>query len=132
MTGCSLRYLVVLIVAVGALSWLIRALPFLLFGRSGEPPKLVVYIGRVLSPAAIAMLVIYCYAGYVRDRPPAERAGERRREHAVARIARRGERHKNVARLGQAQQLLRESLVPAHVVRERGEDAALRHERDGR
>ena len=75
MTGCSLRYLVVLIVAVGALSWLIRALPFLLFGRSGEPPKLVVYIGRVLSPAAIAMLVVYCYAGYVRDRPPAEHLG---------------------------------------------------------
>ena len=75
MTGCSLRYLVVLIVAVGALSWLIRALPFLLFGRSGEPPKLVVYIGRVLSPAAIAMLVVYCYAGYVRDRPPVEHLG---------------------------------------------------------
>ena len=75
MTGCSLRYLVVLVLAVGALSWLIRALPFLLFGRSGEPPKLVVYIGRVLSPAAIAMLVVYCYAGYVRDRPPVEHLG---------------------------------------------------------
>ena len=65
-------YLVLVIVSVGVLSWLIRALPFLLFGRSGQPPKVVSYVGRVLSPAAIAMLVIYCFAGYVRDRPPAE------------------------------------------------------------
>ena len=65
-------YMVLVILSVGALSWLIRALPFLLFGRGGEPPKVVSYIGRVLSPAAIAMLVVYCFAGYVRDRPPAE------------------------------------------------------------
>lgn len=65
-------YVVTLILSVGALSWLIRALPFLLFGRGGEPPKVVSYIGRVLSPAAIAMLAVYCFAGYVRDRPPAE------------------------------------------------------------
>ena len=65
-------YMVAVVVFVGVLSWLIRALPFLLFGRGGEPPKVVSYIGRVLSPAAIAMLAVYCFAGYVRDRPPAE------------------------------------------------------------
>ena len=69
------EYAIMVILSVGALSWLIRALPFLLFGRSGRPPKVVTYIGRVLSPAAIAMLVVYCYAGYVRDRPPAEHLG---------------------------------------------------------
>lgn len=63
---------VVLIVAVGLLSWLIRALPFLLFGRGGKPPETVAYIGRVLSPAAIAMLAVYCYAGYACERPPTE------------------------------------------------------------
>lgn len=68
MTG----YLIAVVLSVAALSWLIRALPFLLFGRSGEPPKVVAYVGRVLSPAAIAMLAVYCFAGYVRDRPPAE------------------------------------------------------------
>ena len=65
-------YIVAVILSVGVLSWFIRALPFLLFGRGGEPPKVVSYIGRVLSPAAIAMLVVYCFAGYVRDRPPAD------------------------------------------------------------
>ena len=68
-------YVMIVIAAVGALSWLIRALPFLLFGRQGEPPKTIAYVGRVLSPAAIAMLVVYCYAGYVRDRPPMEHLG---------------------------------------------------------
>ena len=68
----KILYMVSVIISVGALSWLIRALPFLLFGRGGEPPKVVSYVGRVLSPAAIAMLVVYCFAGYVRDRPPAE------------------------------------------------------------
>lgn len=75
MTDGKTIYMVTVVVAVGVLSWLIRALPFLLFGRSGEPPKIVAYIGRVLSPAAIAMLVVYCYAGYVRDRPPTEHLG---------------------------------------------------------
>ena len=75
MTGDRTLYALIVIAAVGALSWLIRALPFLLFGRSGEPPKAVAYIGRVLSPAAIAMLVVYCYAGYVRDRPPLAHLG---------------------------------------------------------
>ena len=68
-------YVVSVILAVGALSWLIRALPFLLFGRGGEPPKVVTYVGKVLSPSAIAMLAVYCYAGYVRDRPPLEHLG---------------------------------------------------------
>lgn len=56
-------YALTVLLAVGAISYLLRALPFLLFGTRGEPPKLVRYIGRVLSPAAIAMLVVYCYAG---------------------------------------------------------------------
>ena len=68
----KLTYIATVVLSVGVLSWFIRALPFLLFGRGGEPPKVVSYIGRVLSPAAIAMLVVYCFAGYVRDRPPTE------------------------------------------------------------
>ena len=68
----KILYMTSVILSVGALSWLIRALPFLLFGRGGEPPKVVSYVGRVLSPAAIAMLVVYCFAGYAGERPPAD------------------------------------------------------------
>ena len=63
-------HLAVICVCVGVLSWCLRALPFLLFGRKGEPPAIVAYVGRVLSPAAIAMLVVYCFAGYAHNTPP--------------------------------------------------------------
>jgi branched-subunit amino acid transport protein AzlD len=59
------HYALVVLLAVGALSYLLRALPFLLFGGRQEPPQVVKYVGRVLSPAAIAMLVVYCYAGEI-------------------------------------------------------------------
>ena len=63
-------YALTVLVSVGALSYLLRAMPFLLFGTRGEPPAIVKYIGRVLSPAAIAMLVVYCYAGEVAKLTP--------------------------------------------------------------
>ena len=51
-------------VAVMALvTFLTRALPFLLFDRGDHPPKLVLYLGRVLPPAIIAMLIVYCLKG---------------------------------------------------------------------
>ena len=56
-------YALTVLFAVGVLSYLLRALPFLLFGGRKEPPAVVKYVGRVLAPAAISMLVVYCYAG---------------------------------------------------------------------
>ena len=51
---------------------LLRSTPFLLF-RSGRPlPPVVAYVSRMLSPAIIAMLVVYCFGCYARDRVPAE------------------------------------------------------------
>lgn len=51
-------------IAVMALvTFLTRALPFLLFDHGGQPPKLVLYLGRVLPPAIIATLIIYCVRG---------------------------------------------------------------------
>lgn len=37
-----------------------RLVPFLLFGRKREVPKIVVYLGNVLPPAIIATLIVYC------------------------------------------------------------------------
>ena len=46
------------IAVMAAVTFLTRALPFLLFDRGGHPPKLVLYLGRVLPPAVIAMLIV--------------------------------------------------------------------------
>ena len=48
------------IAVMAAVTFLTRALPFLLFDRGRHPPKLVLYLGRVLPPAVIAMLIVYC------------------------------------------------------------------------
>ena len=48
-------------IAVMALvTFLPRALPFLLFGRGGNPPRIILYLGQYLPPAVIAMLIVYC------------------------------------------------------------------------
>ena len=51
------------IAVMAAVTFLTRALPFLLFDRGDSPPKLVLYLGRVLPPAIIAMLIVYCLKG---------------------------------------------------------------------
>ncbi|MGM9618652.1 MAG: branched-chain amino acid transporter permease [Oscillospiraceae bacterium] len=48
------------IAVMAVMTFLTRYLPFLLFDRKGDPPKIVLYLGRVLPPAIIMMLIIYC------------------------------------------------------------------------
>ena len=51
------------IAVMAGVTFLTRALPFLLFDRGDHPPRLVLYLGRVLPPAIIAMLIVYCLKG---------------------------------------------------------------------
>lgn len=51
------------IAVMAVVTFLTRALPFFLFDRGDHPPKIVLYLGRVLPPAIIAMLIIYCLKG---------------------------------------------------------------------
>ena len=51
------------IAVMSAVTFLTRALPFLLFDRGDHPPRLVLYLGQVLPPAVIAMLIVYCLKG---------------------------------------------------------------------
>ena len=48
----------VLIAVMAAVTILLRFLPFLVFRK--ETPPYIAYLGRVLPPAIIGMLVIYC------------------------------------------------------------------------
>ncbi len=48
----------VLIAVMSAVTVLLRALPFLVFRK--KVPAFVLYLGRVLPPAIMTVLVIYC------------------------------------------------------------------------
>ena len=39
----------------------LRAFPFIAFGGKKKPPRLILYIGAVISPAIIAALIVYCF-----------------------------------------------------------------------
>ena len=49
-----------LILAMAAATILLRFLPFLIFRDGSRKPAVITYLGHVLPPAAIGMLVIYC------------------------------------------------------------------------
>ena len=51
------------IAVMAAVTFLTRALPFLLFDHGDHPPRIVLYLGQVLPPAIIAMLIVYCLKG---------------------------------------------------------------------
>ncbi len=55
-TGKSL----LIIAVVSVVTFLTRVIPFLLFPKGKEIPPLIKYLGAVLPPAVIGMLVIYC------------------------------------------------------------------------
>ena len=52
------------IIAVAAIvTFIIRAIPFVAFGGKREVPVTVTYLGKVLPPAIMVILVIYCIKG---------------------------------------------------------------------
>ncbi len=50
-----------IILVVSLTTFFTRVIPFLLFPKGKEIPSLVKYLGKVLPPAVIGMLIIYCF-----------------------------------------------------------------------
>ena len=55
-------YTALIILVAAAVTFGTRLLAFAIFGgrKGGEPPKWVTYLGQVLPPAVIALLIVYC------------------------------------------------------------------------
>ena len=51
-------FLIILLVALTTFAT--RVAPFLIFPKGKEIPKTIQYLGKVLTPAIIGMLVVYC------------------------------------------------------------------------
>ena len=52
-----------IILAVSLGTQMTRWLPFWLFPEDREPPAVVTYLGKVLPPATMGLLVVYCLKG---------------------------------------------------------------------
>lgn len=61
------QYLILLLLVTGVTNYFLRAFPFLLFGSAQKPPPAVTELGTLISPAAIAMLVVYCYCSCFKE-----------------------------------------------------------------
>lgn len=60
--------LIILLVAVSTFAT--RLVPFLFFPKGKEIPRTVQYLGKVLTPAVIGMLVVYCLKSTTITAPP--------------------------------------------------------------
>lgn len=49
-----------IILAVAITTFATRVAPFLVFPKGKEIPPIIQYLGKVLTPAVIGMLVVYC------------------------------------------------------------------------
>lgn len=49
-----------IIIVMAAVTFLTRSLPFLVFSKHKKTPDYIIYIGKVLPPAVIGMLIVYC------------------------------------------------------------------------
>lgn len=59
-----------IIIVVAAATFSTRVVPFLFFPKGREIPGVVQYLGRVLTPAIIGMLVVYCLRNVSLAAPP--------------------------------------------------------------
>lgn len=53
-------YSAAILIVVAAVTGLVRAIPYLLFGGKKELPGLVCYLGTVLPASIMIILVVYC------------------------------------------------------------------------
>ena len=61
MPSANTTYLLLATLVMFAVTYALRGTVFAVFGGSRTPPKLILYIGRVIGPAVIASLVVYCF-----------------------------------------------------------------------
>ena len=54
------KYIIAVILIMAIVTALLRFLPFLLFDRGEKLPRWVSYLGKVLPPAVMSMLLVYC------------------------------------------------------------------------
>ena len=56
----SVWHAIAIFAVTAVMTWVTRAVPFVIFGKRKEIPKFITYLGKALPGAIMATLVIYC------------------------------------------------------------------------
>ena len=59
----SAGYSLAIILVMAAMTFLTRAFPFLFFSKGRQVPQVIAYLGNVLPPAVMGMLIVYSLRG---------------------------------------------------------------------
>lgn len=54
------KYIIAVIAVMAIVTILLRFMPFIIFDRGEKLPKWISYLGKVLPPAVMSMLLVYC------------------------------------------------------------------------
>ena len=54
------KYIIMVIAVMSIVTMLLRFLPFMIFDHGEQLPKWISYLGKVLPPAIMSMLLVYC------------------------------------------------------------------------
>ncbi|MDD6021783.1 MAG: branched-chain amino acid transporter permease [Acutalibacteraceae bacterium] len=54
------KYIIMVIAVMAIVTILLRFLPFIIFDHGEQLPKWISYLGKVLPPAIMSMLLVYC------------------------------------------------------------------------
>lgn len=60
MSSSVMMYSIIIIAVIALLTYAARLFPFIIFGRGNKVPDIVIYLGEVLPPAVMVLLIFYC------------------------------------------------------------------------
>lgn len=60
MSGNVMIYSIIIIALIAVLTYAARLFPYVIFGRGNKIPDMVIFLGEVLPPAVMVLLIVYC------------------------------------------------------------------------
>ena len=60
MSNSVIMYSIIIIAVIAILTFAARLFPYVIFGRGNKVPELVIFLGQVLPPAVMVLLIVYC------------------------------------------------------------------------
>lgn len=60
MSNEVILYSIIIVGVIALLTYGARLFPYIIFGRGNKVPDMIIYLGEVLPPAVMVLLIVYC------------------------------------------------------------------------